>query len=354
MVSISTLSLHICTPMNQFAYTGPLLRKRTAWDRNLRGYSRRLLSSRIRASPFLGQAKALSSARHVSTCTRKRSTSCESKRVVDFPHRFNIIPRYQTLADSTDAQGISPPNSWTSEDVVDWLGEHAASLNGGKAPPPSADVFSHGFDRFAFDVMVLCCATWRLTSSTCSLNATILRNRIIGGLRASGDPSAQNAAKNVSPNFIFDYPTLEQMASAVAGLVDPSSGSVVDEKDRAEHIVEYIEKYSANLPQRANDARRDLPDELSVLLTGSTGNLGSHIVAALLADPHIARVYTLDRPNSGSCSEDRLKHAFADRGLPLALLSNGKLRTLTGELHTEYFGLEPPTLDEVRRRALPI
>lgn len=57
--------------------------------------------------------------------------------------------RYQTLEDSTDARGISPPRSWCPEDVEDWLLSHAASLNEGVAPPPDSEIFLHGFDRWA-------------------------------------------------------------------------------------------------------------------------------------------------------------------------------------------------------------
>ncbi|EKM49837.1 uncharacterized protein PHACADRAFT_154467, partial [Phanerochaete carnosa HHB-10118-sp] len=177
---------------------------------------------------------------------------------------------YETVEDSTNSMGINPPYSWRPEDIQDWLLEHAASLNEGVTPPADADIFSHGFD---------------------SLNATLLRNRVVGGLRASQNKAAQQAAATISQNFIFDFPRIVLMAQMIAQLVDPSSVGVV-EKDRAEHIVELIDKYSADLP-RPHGRAEYAPGTVAVLVTGSTGNLGSHIVAALLANEYVAKVYTL-------------------------------------------------------------
>lgn len=135
------------------------------------------------------------------------------------------------------------------------------------------------------------------------------------------------------------------MAQMVARLVDPSSVGVV-EKDRAEHIVELIEKYSADLPRPRGRAQH-APDALAVLVTGSTGNLGSHIVASLLANERVKKVYTFDRSNPGASPLQRLEAAFEDRGLPLSLLSNGKLTALAGDLEAPRFGLSETTFHEV-------
>ena len=184
-----------------------------------------------------------------------------------------------------------------------------------------------------------------------SLNATLLRNRIIGGLRASPDQTAQQAALHVSQNFIFDYPRLDQMSQAIAKLVNPSFSDVA-EKHRTQHIVEFIEKYSANLPARPRGHAQRAPEALTVFITGSTGNLGSHIVASLLGNERVAKVFTFDRSNPGTPPLRRLESAFKDRGLPLPLLSNGKLSALTGDLDAPRFGLEESTFQEVRHPVL--
>lgn len=226
--------------------------------------------------------------------------------------------------------------------MENWLAEHAASLNNGSAPAVSADIFAAGFDRCALPHSV--CAV--RSTSALSLSATILRNRIIGALRSSQDTKAQQAAANITQNFIFDHPTIEQLAQAVAALLDPASADIV-QKDPAEEIAKFIEKYSAILPERPAAPATDRSGDIAVLLTGSTGNLGSHTLAALLADPRVVKVYTFDRASADSTPRQRIESAFKDRGLPVELLSQSKLSTLVGDLNKPSFGLDSPIFEEV-------
>lgn len=104
-----------------------------------------------------------------------------------------------------------------------------------------------------------------------------------------------------------------------------------------------VAKYCANVPtqKRALDATGDVV----VLLTGSTGNIGSHILAHLLEDQRITKIYTLNRPSAGA--EDRLQTAFAERGLPVELLQLDKLVSLSGDVTQPNFALESAQYAEV-------
>lgn len=177
-----------------------------------------------------------------------------------------------------------------------------------------------------------------------SLNATLLRNRIVGSLRVSHQLIA---AANVSQNFVFDHPTIRRLARAVSALVDPSL-VLTSEKNRVEHVIDLIEKYSADLPGHVHkDSSNRLDLNVTVLVTGSTGNLGSHIVAALLSSERVSKVYTLDRTNAEALPLRRLEDTFKDRGLSLSLLSNGKLAALIGDFTAERFGLDVAVYEEV-------
>ena len=83
-----------------------------------------------------------------------------------------------------------------------------------------------------------------------SLYATFLRNRIIGALRA--DPGTQGAAHHVSQNFVFEHPTLQDLAIAISILV----GADVHEgaKSLEDAIRAMIEKYSMT-PSRPLNGR---------------------------------------------------------------------------------------------------
>lgn len=177
-----------------------------------------------------------------------------------------------------------------------------------------------------------------------SLYATFLRNRIIGALRT--DPETKNAAQHVSQNFVFEHPTLHDLAIAISILVgqDIHEGA----RSKEESIKVMVEEYSANLSRpvylsTATNGHRG--DAVAVLLTGSTGAVGSHILALLLADPDIGKVYTLNRP--ASVSYDRQQVAFIERGLDPWLLEDQKLVQLIGDLNDDYFGLKLAKFDEV-------
>lgn len=182
-----------------------------------------------------------------------------------------------------------------------------------------------------------------------SLSATFLRNRIIGALRASEDPSLRQAANAISANIIFDYPTILQLAYAIHALVGPESDSMQQPDQirlRIAEIEAMIAKYTADLPAPKARAVRTPIVTPVVLLTGSTGNIGSHILAYLLSDSRIGRVYALNRPSSDPMG--RLKAALADRELPQALLEDPRFTSLVGDVTQDRFGLEDSQYTEVR------
>ena len=59
------------------------------------------------------------------------------------------------MAKSGDAKGVSPPMSWSLEDVEAWLILLSASVIGGMQLSPDRDVFDQGFDRFVLFVAKL-------------------------------------------------------------------------------------------------------------------------------------------------------------------------------------------------------
>ena len=152
----------------------------------------------------------------------------------------------------------------------------------------------------------------------------------------------------ISQNFIFDHPTIRELSQTISSLINPSS-DLTTTKNPVDEIKHFIDKYTAGLELRESPTLPVLQGQVTVLLTGSTGNLGSHVVAALLSDARVSRVYTFDRAASGTTPQKRLESAFEDRGLLLSLLSTEKIVNLTGDLNEENFGLSEKTYDEVYR-----
>jgi hypothetical protein len=117
-----------------------------------------------------------------------------------------------------------------------------------------------------------------------------------------------------------------------------------------------IEKYSAGFLKLDSDSmerptkRARLHGGRVVLLTGSTGTLGSYILADLLGRPEVSTVYLLNRFSAapGTYSSMRQLKAFEERGLNTRLLtSSRKICYLEGDISQDRLGLTAHTYERV-------
>jgi hypothetical protein len=158
-------------------------------------------------------------------------------------------------------------------------------------------------------------------------------------------------------NIVFENPTLKDLAARIASLVGESGESqTLDTKEQ--HIAAMnamIEKYSIGLNGPANGTRiNDTIDGAThiaravVLLTGSTGGLGSFVLSQMLGNSSVERVYALNRPSSSTPIAQRQRSAFLDKDLPVDLLSSSKLVYVETEASHDKCGLSSVLYDEVR------
>ncbi|KIP07411.1 hypothetical protein PHLGIDRAFT_105771 [Phlebiopsis gigantea 11061_1 CR5-6] len=174
------------------------------------------------------------------------------------------------------------------------------------------------------------------------LHVTFLRNRILATLRSSSDYLVQQAASYISPSFIFEHPTLRELANGVAYVVSNGDGS---KQDLESDIRQMIDNYANHLPRQNPPLPRLGETGITVMLIGSTGGLGSHILATLLREPKVRLVYTVNR---SSLQDGRQISAFRKQGLPVDILSSPKLVQLCGDFTEETFGLEPSAFEHLR------
>ncbi|KAJ7626112.1 acetyl-CoA synthetase-like protein [Roridomyces roridus] len=224
---------------------------------------------------------------------------------------------------------VDPPPSWSQPDVEVWLESHVANLIGQGQDiniRPTDDLFEQGFN---------------------SLNATFLRHRIVGAL------SRRNF--EVPQNFVYAHPSIVELARAVIKLATGrGEGQDGDAHDPVIVIEAMIAKYSSGLDAPLHLPHRLQSDETSVvLLTGSTGGLGSHILELLLRSAGVRRGYAFNRPGQGS-AVDRQRYAFADRELDVVLLESDKLVFLEGDTARDDLGLKREVLNDARNSNLTV
>ena len=134
----------------------------------------------------------------------------------------------------------------------------------------------------------------------------------------------------ITPRIIYANPTATKLASALHQLSGQGEEVYENlEKERLKKMDEMLAKYSKDLPAASNKYRAVKDESITVVLTGSTGSLGSYLLDALLASEQVAKIICLNR---GVHGEDKQKSVNASRGLITEWGSRAQfLRTDLGE-----------------------
>ena len=169
--------------------------------------------------------------------------------------------------------------------------------------------------------------------------------------------SASNVdVHSVPQTFVYAHPTISALSAFLSRLLAGESTVDVDAERAAglERMRAMLEKYSAGMeggfPSKAANGHVNGRATETVIITGTTGRLGAHLLAQLLAREDVARVYALNREPSGSVEKltARSKDAFEKWGLDASLLAGGKVTFHAADLAQPNFGLTSQLHDEVR------
>ncbi|KAI0134807.1 male sterility protein-domain-containing protein [Daldinia grandis] len=175
------------------------------------------------------------------------------------------------------------------------------------------------------------------------INATRL---IHSGLEASG--FHVDAAK-VPARIIYGNPTPRRLARYIYSIVkEVGNGHTERSQDHELEAMKSLwKKYTENV-LRKREGRPDPEDEnQTVLLTGSTGMLGSYILDVLMKSPLVKKVICLNRAEDGGTK--RQVQAAKDRGLSADFTS--KVEFLHADMSRPDFGLHPDTYDRLLNKA---
>lgn len=150
----------------------------------------------------------------------------------------------------------------------------------------------------------------------------------------------------VDQSIIYAYPTITSLSRRLIDIyADPDTLEVSE--DHLDTIQKLIGKYTFEYVLRSSTANVDNKRAV-ILLTGSTGHLGSHIMASLLRDPQISMIYTLNRFHvKGLSSRDRHRNRFIEEGLDATLLDSTKLIQIEGDYEKENLGVSEVLYTEV-------
>ncbi|KAI9674800.1 MAG: putative NRPS-like protein biosynthetic cluster [Caeruleum heppii] len=184
-----------------------------------------------------------------------------------------------------------------------------------------------------------------------SRQATMLR-QILSSSRTIRDEAEDPATMLVSPDFVHAHPSINLITQALM----QQSRLPCSEKDsntsRGATMLGLLGKYSSIIDSLAKSSLtiRDRvllpPNERIVLLTGSTGSLGSSILHSLVRDPSVSQVLCLNRKapvmsaNKGRDMRMRQVKANEKTGLTLSANAWRNIRLMEAIFDRPRFGLE--------------
>lgn len=104
---------------------------------------------------------------------------------------------------------------------------------------------------------------------------------------------------HIGARLIYENPTVRKLAEAVQRIVSPeaatTAATVDSEETRVANMKATLNRLAKDLPSKSKGQFISAEDPLTVILTGTTGSLGSYCLSKMLLDPKIKKIYCLNR-----------------------------------------------------------
>ncbi|KAL9108297.1 MAG: hypothetical protein Q9227_006895 [Pyrenula ochraceoflavens] len=164
-----------------------------------------------------------------------------------------------------------------------------------------------------------------------SLQATHLQRLILSAIKNSPDiGGSEDTSSLIDRDFVYRNPSIAKIAEMLRTIGAAESQDLASEESL---VHSFINIYAAG-PRAV------------VLLTGSTGSLGTHLLQHLVSLPSVGRVICLSRPHSDDQENDanaRLVKSLSANRLSLPAPSWRKVEVLTSTASEPLLGLDEPT-----------
>ncbi|KAI0412759.1 hypothetical protein F5X98DRAFT_314939 [Xylaria grammica] len=172
-----------------------------------------------------------------------------------------------------------------------------------------------------------------------SLGTSIALARLRAALRKYGVDDEK--LKLIKSQLIYKEPTLEGIAGAISNILSSAGtsedrGVEVGRKALDQTLQTYEQKLRSNVEGRPESPTRPTQDGHTVVLTGSTGSVGSYILASLIARKDVKKIFCLNRGQDASTKQVA---SFRARGLAGLDADDGRVVYLRATMHEPNLGL---------------
>jgi thioester reductase-like protein len=177
-----------------------------------------------------------------------------------------------------------------------------------------------------------------------SLGVSVVVQRLQAALKSCG---ASLNLSEINPRLIYSAPSVDRTTEALVHLVStnaslhPSSGNGASRQTKLQSM---LEKYWSNIPSASLVQQRSGADAWKIILTGTTGSLGTHLLATLEAMPVVAKIFCLNRSSN---ARERQKKMSQSHGLNFDW--DDRVEFLHTNLSKSKLGLNAEKYDELLR-----
>lgn len=214
--------------------------------------------------------------------------------------------------------------------VSRFVADVVANVFPGHEIQPDDDLFGHGFD---------------------SLQTMELVKLLRAGIQ-SGNKDSEVSWINMT--FVYEHSSVTELArnihlAHIEGPPSLSKAHASETQHRDEKMRALVNKYTASLPPplKKGEAPRHTPSGQHVILTGSTGSLGTQLLLKLVADPTVAHITCLDR---SATAKDRISTALSSWRHP-PTIDFARVSFHQADYSQPDFGLDPALLSTLREAA---
>ncbi|KAF8311712.1 acetyl-CoA synthetase-like protein [Clavulina sp. PMI_390] len=265
----------------------------------------------------------------------------QRKRTEDL-YAAEIDETYAAIDEAKGEDNTPLPETWTSAALEPWILRVVEELLQHPVDP-SKDFFDQGAD---------------------SLTATFLRLRCSSLMQSFPNAAVSSKARLLDAQVAFAHPNVSLLAQHLISIANISGGRYSDaEEEHARAMDNLVKKYTAEFSDRVTtppsvqrkviQASEAIPTNLrspkeSVLITGTTGALGSAILLQLIQSDRFDRVWALNRLGpQGQRSLERQRASFIDKGIDPALLEHEKLRVVDTDTSADLLGVDHEVYQEI-------
>ncbi|KAI0795720.1 acetyl-CoA synthetase-like protein [Abortiporus biennis] len=223
----------------------------------------------------------------------------------------------------TDAEVV---HDWNFENTIEFVRKVVFNVLK-RSVQDEDDLFQHGCD---------------------SLQATWIRMQI-SGMLARTKP---DVADRLPSQFVFQAPSILALTNLILKSVNSIESSELEGglEKRVQELVAAVERFTADIPTQSiqtPEIRRKIDGD-AVLVTGTTGGLGSNMLVHLSNDPKVSKIYAVNRKSRGSNLKERQMETIKNNGLEDEYVDSSKTVLVEADLSKPQFGLTKELYEELR------